>query len=164
MRADINYRGRYFQPVHNVRGDHSQPPVRATKDSAGYDVFSAEPQFIPVGEVVLVGTGIKSHMPGGEYLQLTLRSSFAIKNTCWMPNSPGIIDADYYDNEKNEGEIFVPVYNGGKSPILVQTGDKIAQGIFLRYGIADSEISPMTKRQGGLGSTDAPVLSARPNE
>lgn len=54
----------------------------------------------------LVSTGIKCQLPKDYYLELTMRSSVPLKSWITMANSIGIIDADYYNNESNEGEIF----------------------------------------------------------
>jgi len=68
---------------------------------------------------VLIPTGIKAYMGEGEYLQLVSRSSGPIKKRIMMPNAVGIVDADYYNNEGNEGEIFFQFINFGlKDAIL----------------------------------------------
>lgn len=61
----------------------------------------------------LVPTGIKAYMQPDEVLILVNRSSGPLKRRLILPNGVGIIDADYYDNPANEGEIFVQLVNYG---------------------------------------------------
>ena len=66
-----------------------------------------------------------------------------------------IIDADYYNNESNEGEIFFQLYNLTPFDIQLLRGDCLCQGIIKNYQITtdDNQIEKAV-RDGGLGSTD----------
>lgn len=57
-------------------------------------------------KVPLVSTGMKCHLEPGQYLELSARSSTPLKHWLIIGNAIGIIDADYYNNPDNEGEIF----------------------------------------------------------
>ena len=63
-----------------------------------------------------------------------------------------IIDADYYNNKDNEGEIFFQIINLSPYAIQIKKGDKIGQGIFLSYYKTDDDAAE-GQRKGGLGST-----------
>ena len=63
------------------------------------------------------------------------------------------MDADYYDNDSNEGEIFFQLINYGLRDYRIKKGERIGQGIFMPYLTADSEEQPTAKRTGGFGST-----------
>lgn len=63
-----------------------------------------------------------------------------------------IIDADYYNNKDNEGEIFFQIINLSPYAIQIKKGDKIGQGIFLPYYKTDDDVAEGT-REGGFGST-----------
>ena len=54
----------------------------------------------------LVSTGMKCHLDPNTYLELSIRSSSPLKYWLLLANGVGIIDADYYNNSDNEGEIF----------------------------------------------------------
>lgn len=71
-----------------------------------------------------------------------------------LDNTVGIVDQDYYNNESNEGNIFIKVTNDSKSgkTLEVNAGDAFAQGIILAYAIADND-DVVTTRTGGIGST-----------
>ena len=63
-----------------------------------------------------------------------------------------IIDADYYGNESNDGEIFFQLVNLGPYPILLQKGDTIGQGIIKQY-LTTEDDDACGERTGGFGST-----------
>ena len=104
------------------------------------------------GKVTIVKTGLNAYMQPDEYLALHVRSGISIKHGILLINSTGIIDADYYNNEDNEGHIMAALFNTGKEPFSVKKGDRIVQGIFCRYLTADDD-SAEGKRSGGIGST-----------
>ena len=50
-----------------------------------------------------------------EILLLIERSSQGFKYNMRMCNQVGVIDKDYYNNQKNEGHIFIKLYNEGEA-------------------------------------------------
>lgn len=100
----------------------------------------------------LVSTGMKCHMPKGTYLELSVRSSTPLKNWIVMANGVGIIDADYYNNPDNEGEIFFQLINLSPFPIVLHKGDIIGQGIIKPYLTTKDDVATAV-RTGGFGST-----------
>ena len=94
--------------------DNIKEPIRATKLSAGYDLFNNTGSEIVIdpGELSeAITTKIKSYMQPGEFLAIYPRSGHGFKYSVRLANSVGIIDADYYNNSKNEGEIFIKLHN-----------------------------------------------------
>ena len=100
----------------------------------------------------LVSTGMKIKLAPNEYLELLPRSSTPLKYWLVLANSAGIIDADYYNNPDNEGEIFLQLINLTPFPIRICKGDFIGQGIIHTYGVTEDD-SAGGNRQGGFGST-----------
>lgn len=103
-------------------------------------------------KVTLVSTGMKCSLEPGQYLELSVRSSTPLKHWLILGNSVGIIDADYYNNPDNEGEIFFQFINLSPFAIQLKRGDKIGQGIIKTYGVTDDDRAD-GERKGGLGST-----------
>lgn len=128
-------------------------PTRKTEQSAGYDIASAEDIICEPHEITIINTGLKAYVPEGEYLGLYVRSSVGIKKGLMMANGVGIIDSDYVDNPENEGHIRVALYNAMSTPICIKKGERIAQGIFSMYFIANND-NASGKRMGGIGSTN----------
>lgn len=129
-------------------------PERKTAHSAGYDLAAAEPVVIEPRKVALIPTGLKAYMEGDEVLLLTIRSSLAAKRGLMLANGVGVIDADYADNPDNEGHILVAVVNLTDQPVSVAAGERVAQGIFVRY-LTTAGDAAGGRRTGGFGSTGA---------
>ena len=147
-------RTRGFEVVSAYEGKGVRLPARKTAMSAGYDIEAAEDVVLPPHRVTLVPTGLKAYMGPDEYLGLHVRSGFSVRHGISCVNDEGIIDADYYGNEDNEGHIMLALINHGDEPVEVKKGTRVAQGIFYRYLTADGdEAGCGAKRGGGLGST-----------
>ena len=128
-------------------------PTRADQGSAGYDFHSCEDCKIEVGEQHLFWTNIKAYMGQDEVLQIFPRSSMGVKHGLVLANTVGIIDSTYYNNEGNEGNIGIVLKNMGTEPVVVEVGDRIAQGIFMKYLVADIDSTMNSERGGGFGSS-----------
>ena len=132
-------------------------PERKTRLSAGYDIEAIEDTIIKPFEIgkkpTLVKTGLKVYMPDNEYLMLVNRSSNPGKKGLVLANGIGIIDADYYENEDNDGHIMFAFYNIKDEDIEIKKGDRIGQAIFTPYLVADTDTAN-GERNGGFGSTN----------
>jgi len=100
----------------------------------------------------LVPTGVKCKLDPGQYLEISVRSSTPLNSWMILANGVGIIDADYYGNETNDGEIFFQLINLSPVDIYLRAGDKIGQGIIKRYEITEDD-EATGERVGGFGST-----------
>ena len=131
-------------------------PIRKTKCSAGYDVEAASDIVIEPYKngmkPTLIPTGLKAYCQDDEYYILVNRSSGPKKGFV-MANSIGIIDADYYGNESNDGHFYFQYWNFGDKPLEIKKGDVIGQVIFQKYlTVDDDNVTGM--RTGGFGSTN----------
>jgi dUTP pyrophosphatase len=127
-------------------------PSRRTAGSAGFDLSSAEPDFVLApGERRLVATGLAIELPQGVEGQVRPRSGLALTHGLTMPNAPGTIDSDY------RGELKVILQNGGGEPVTIVRGDRIAQLVFARYEtpvlIDATALAESRRGTGGFGST-----------
>lgn len=143
--------GRRFAAVSAYTGK-VQLPERKTARSAGYDLAAAADVVLEPGKVVLVPTGLKAYMEPDEVLLLTIRSSLAVKRNLMLANSVGVVDADYADNPENEGHIQVAMINMGDAPVCLKKGERVAQGIFVKY-LTTQDDQAVGERTGGFGST-----------
>lgn len=100
----------------------------------------------------LVSTGMKCALNPDSYLELSVRSSTPLKSWIILANGVGIIDADYYNNPDNEGEIFFQVINLFPYSIQLHKGDRIGQGVIKPYLTTDDDAAT-GQRLGGFGST-----------
>ena len=127
-------------------------PKRSTKFAAAYDFYSPISMDIPAGEIGTIWTNVKFTCNDDEYLMVCVRSSFADKRVC-LANDVGIIDKDYYGNPKTDGNIGVKLLNRGSETFYIEAGDRIAQGIIMKYLTIDNEEAITNVRSGGYGSS-----------
>ncbi|WP_127848246.1 dUTP diphosphatase [Lacticaseibacillus hulanensis] len=175
---------RGFEIVSKYKDDGLNLPVRTTKNAAGYDFFAREDfvlksiwryDFIRLFRLIknehpltgedftraekvlkpmLVPTGIKAFMQPDEVLILANRSSNPLKRGLILPNGVGVIDADYYNNKDNEGEIFFQLVNLNPRDVVIKKGERLGQGIFMPYLAVDGDDgAAAAERKGGFGST-----------
>lgn len=128
-------------------------PTRADQGSAGYDFYSCEDARIEVGQQHIFWTNIKAYMQQDEVLQIFPRSSVGVKLGLMLANTVGIIDSTYYENPDNDGNIGIVLKNMGKEPVTILAGDRIAQGVFMKYLVTDNDVAMATERTGGFGSS-----------
>lgn len=129
-------------------------PQRADRGSAGYDIRVLYGDEIPAGETRKFDTGIKAYMQKDEVLQLYVRSSIGVKKGLTLANSTGIIDSSYYNNPDNEGHIILYLRNDSDKDAVITNGERVVQGIFQKYLIADNDNPVNGERDGGIGSTN----------
>ncbi|MGN0700001.1 MAG: deoxyuridine 5'-triphosphate nucleotidohydrolase [Oscillospiraceae bacterium] len=128
-------------------------PARATKGSAGYDIYAPFDITLSPGETIKVPTGIRAKIEDGWVLKIYPRSGLGFKFRLQLDNTVGIIDSDYYFSD-NEGHIFIKITNDTKAgkTVEIPAGTAFAQGIFVEYGITyDDDAQGL--RNGGFGST-----------
>ena len=127
-------------------------PERSSVGSAGYDIHTPFEFTLKPGEEVKVATGLKCKMKDGWFLMAVPRSGLGFKYYTRLANTIGIIDASYYNNEGNEGHMFVKIRNEGDKDVVVEKFDRICQMIFVPFGITeDDDVS--AERTGGFGSS-----------
>ncbi len=126
-------------------------PTRATGHSAGYDFYSPVSVTIQPNEMVMIWTDVKAHMYYDNALLIIPRSNMG-KQPIMISNTIGIIDSDYYGNESTDGNIGFRLLNLGNTPYEIKEGDRIGQGIFIKYQITKNDTTT-NKRLGGYGST-----------
>lgn len=127
-------------------------PERSTQNSAGYDFYNPTAVICKSKEITMIPTGIKAQFPEDEALLIFNRSSNPKKKGLIIPNGVGVIDADYYNNPDNEGEIAFLFYNMLEEDVVIKAGEKLGQGIFVKFAKVDNDRT-YGVRQGGFGST-----------
>ena len=136
-------------------GPYRRLPERSTKNAAGYDFFNPEQVTLQPGEIKYVKTGIKSIFPNDYALLLLNRSSNPKKKGLMLANGVGLVDADYYGNADNDGEIAFAFMNTKMSEVTIEAGEKLGQGMFVKFGVVANEADIENERSGGFGNTGA---------
>jgi dUTP pyrophosphatase len=127
-------------------------PTRATEHSAAYDFYSPVNVTIQPNEMAMIWTDVKASMYYDNVLLLNVRSSMG-KYPIMIANTQGWIDSDYYSNVDNDGNIGIRLLNLGKTPYEIKIGDRIAQGMFVKFGTIKNDDAKGV-RAGGFGSTN----------
>ncbi len=122
-------------------------PSRESTAAAGYDLFLVENLTIAPNEIVKIPTGVKVRCEKDEVLLIIVKSSTGFKYNIRLVNQVGVIDADYYNNKDNEGHIFVKIQNEGDKTITFKAGEAVAQGVFIKYLLTQSDDEPNTERR-----------------
>lgn len=128
-------------------------PAYETKGSAGVDLqaYVENPIVLKPMERALVPTGISIELPEGYEAQVRARSGLAIKHGISLVNGIGTIDSDY------RGEIKVILINLGDKEFTVNSGDRIAQMVFIKHEQAEfelvEELGTTERGAGGFGHT-----------
>lgn len=59
----------------------------------------------------------------------------------------------YYSNPDNDGNLGLALYNTSDNKVTLEAGERVCQGIFKKYLVADNDVTLSTERLGGIGST-----------
>lgn len=147
---------RGFEIIKGWENQNINLPIRKTALSAGYDTEAAEdtiiPPFKPGIKPTLVKTGIKGYCKKNEWIMVANRSSNPGKKHLILANGIGIVDADYYGNEENDGHIMFAYFNMSDEEVIIKKGEIIGQLVFMNYLTTDND-KASGKRKGGFGST-----------
>ena len=130
-------------------------PKRATKGSAGYDLFACLDSDICIkkGDLVKIPCGIAIELPSDKYVALIFaRSGLGIKHGISLANGVGVVDSDY------RGEIQVGLCKiAGDEDYIIKNGDRIAQLVITEISCINfklvKNLSNSERNQGGFGST-----------
>jgi len=129
-------------------------PHYATPGAAGLDLRACldAPLVLEPGDSQLVPSGIAIHLGDPGHAALVLpRSGLGAKHGIVLGNLVGLIDSDY------QGQIFVSVWNRGRSAFTVQPMERIAQLVVVRVQQVELEIveefHASARGSGGFGST-----------
>jgi dUTP pyrophosphatase len=126
-------------------------PEFKTKGAAAFDFYARVNTEIPAKGLGYVPLNNAIETPEGYFLLLVARSS-THKKGIWMANGVGIIDPDFSgDND----ECHAVYYNFTEKPVLIEKGERIAQGLFIkREDIEFKEVNKMeNKTRGAWGTT-----------
>ncbi|WP_394951585.1 dUTP diphosphatase [uncultured Helicobacter sp.] len=126
-------------------------PQYQTAFSAGFDLHSLDSHILRAGERALIPTGLAFEIESHYEVQVRPRSGLALKNGISVLNTPGTIDSDY------RGEIKVLLINHSSEDFVIESGDRIAQGVVCKVYQAEFEevevLSDSQRGEGGFGSS-----------
>jgi dUTP pyrophosphatase len=136
-------------------GDTIPLPTYATEGSAGLDLracIEGNNLILHPNQCALIPTGMAIHINDPAIAAVLVpRSGLGHKHGIVLGNLVGIVDSDY------QQQVFVSLWNRSEEIYKINTGDRIAQMVFVPvvqvgFDIVN-EFSNDSLRQGGFGST-----------
>ena len=135
------------------RIDQTLPlPDYQSAGAVGFDIVTRETTVIAPGAIALVPGNVIVKVPAGYALLIIPRSSLPRKKALVCPHSIGVLDQDYHGPQD---ELKVQVQNISDTPVTVERGERIAQGLFVKVETAQwQEVDGHgAASRGGFGST-----------
>ena len=136
-----------------TRIDNELPlPEYKTSGAVGFDLYARVNVEIPPKEIRLIPLNVIVAVPDGYFLLVASRSSTPQKKGLMCANGLGVMDKDFCGTGD---EINYIGYNFTNESITINRGDRIAQGVLVRYETAQiNELTtPLQAGRGGIGST-----------
>lgn len=133
------------------RIDKSLPlPEYQTEGAVAFDLYSRLDMTIKPKTLERLPTNVIIAIPKGYMLEIKDRSSTLKKKGLFV--STGYIDNDYCGETD---EILLQVYNITDNDVMVEKGERIGQGAFVKIDISEwEEVEVMeANSRGGFGST-----------
>jgi dUTP pyrophosphatase len=126
-------------------------PERKSAGAVAFDLMAREAVEIQPGTVGYVPLNIALETPPGHFLLLAARSS-THKRGLIMANGIGIVDPDFCGASD---EVKAAYYNFSGLPVIVEKGERIAQGTFVPIAALEWEETEELGNpdRGGFGST-----------
>ena len=129
-------------------------PQYATTGSAGIDLRACVdgPLELQPGDTQLVPSGIAIYLADPTLAAVVLpRSGLGHKHGIVLGNLVGLIDSDY------QGQLFVSVWNRGKTTFTIQPGERIAQLVVVpvvqvEFDVVEEFVATQ-RGAGGFGSS-----------
>lgn len=130
-------------------------PKFETNGSFGFDFVTRKTTSISKKSLGLIPANLIVKCPEKLALLILPRSSMFKRTGLIFPHSIGLIDQDYCGKDD---EIMIQVFNFGEQEVIIQRGEKIAQGLFVKTkNVEFEEVSKSVLEKisrGGFGSTD----------
>ena len=143
---------KYFQPT-----EFGRKPIKATEESAGYDLFASHAKTILPGQCAKVSLDLHWAIPTGFCGRVISRSSLVTENSVMVEG--GLIDSDF------RGLVNVILLNHSSKCFTIKEGERIAQVVFMRKLDADfvevnslEKLGQTERQEGGFGSTGKTVI------
>ena len=128
-----------------------QLPKYETAGAAAFDLLARTTTKIGARSLGLVPGNVVVETPKGYMLLVVPRSSTPRKYGLLIPHGVGVIDSDYCGPED---EVMVQVFNFTDKMVVVERGERIAQGIFVKIARGEFTETRINRRtRGGFGST-----------
>lgn len=127
-------------------------PMYHTSGSVGCDLYARLTVEVLPGSLARIPANVIIETPKGYMFMIASRGSTPFKKGLLPPHGIGVGDQDFCGPED---EYLIPVYNFTDKKVVVERGERIAQGIFVPIEVVEfEEVEEMVfTNRGGFGST-----------
>jgi dUTP pyrophosphatase len=123
------------------RFDKSYPLPTANSGAACFDFICRETVTIQPGQIKAVAQNVALKVPEGHAFLMFVRSSTPLRKGVVLANGVGVIDP-FYCGDKDEFLAFL--LNITDKPVTIAEGDKVVQGMFVKFAtIAWEEVDAL---------------------
>jgi dUTP pyrophosphatase len=136
-----------------TRIDKTLPlPKYETKGAVGCDLYARLTTTIPAKSLGRIPANVIIATPKGYMFMVASRGSTPYKKGLLTPHGFGVGDQDFCGPED---EYWIIVYNFTDKEVIVERGERVAQGIFVPVEVVEWEETAQMKNptRGGHGST-----------
>src|SRR5579863_7362919 len=122
-----------YQPELQIYRAHpnAKLPVKATEESAGYDLYTIEGGTLLPGESLILSLGLIMRPPTGFHIKVWGRSGWGMKYGVGIPHGMGLVDRDYCGpNDIMKVVLHRALTNNpdiNQNQLIIDQGDRIAQ-------------------------------------
>ena len=133
--------------------ENAKVPTYGSLCAAGADLYAVldEPVTLAPHETKCIPTGLAFEIPAGLVGLVFARSGLGCKQDLAPANKVAVIDADY------RGELLVFMHNHGSQIRTIQSGDRMAQFVFVPYVqaqfVESDTLSDTARGAGSFGHT-----------
>jgi dUTP pyrophosphatase len=126
-------------------------PEYKTRGAGAFDLSSRERMEIAPKQIGYVPLNVAIEAPEGYVVFLIARSSLH-KKGLMLANGLGVMDSDFCGDED---EYKAVCFNFADQPVVIEKGDRLCQGVVLKYEKAEWEEKDHLDRKtrGGFGTT-----------
>jgi dUTP pyrophosphatase len=127
-------------------------PKYSTDGACAFDLQARERIVIPAKQLGLIPTGLIIQVPEGYMLHVGARSSTPKRKGLLVPHGFGIIDQDFWGEND---EVLLQFYNFTDHETVVEKGERVGQGVFVKIEKAEWEptLHMKDKNRGGFGTS-----------
>lgn len=127
-------------------------PEYHSSGAVGCDLYAREATIVTPKSLARIPANVIIETPPGYMFVVASRGSTPFKKGLMPPHGFGVGDQDFCGPED---EYKIVVYNFTDEEVVVERGERIAQGIFVPIEIAQWEEATATEKtsRGGFGTT-----------
>lgn len=150
-KKDTRLPANFFTVSKETQENFPPHPFEIQEGNKSYSLINLKKFEIQPKEQIMLPTGWKSSFDRGSWMGATISKKF--EESLIFSNLTPVIDADYYNNNSNEGLIFISLVNQTNETITVEENDDLLSFWCKPFYLLANDVPTNEKRKGGIGSS-----------